>query len=198
MDRHRPCSAWRSRLTGAGIRPVRSDHRGRRRGVVTLWTLLCIPILVLVLVGVAEVNRLGQARVQLENALESAVLAAVQEWGDHGGGAKWIAQAQAMGKAYAQANPVQGIPVDLDDPAVASAVEWSFGTGTPCKNGYDFRPDPKARARLVVVLQATVKVSPLCRPVLGGGIGGGTVSAAVAAYYDPHGAHDRPRLIRLN
>lgn len=179
-------------------RRMRPDERGPRRGVVTLWTLLCIPILLLVLVGVVEVNRLGQARVQLENALESAVLAAVEEWGREGGGSKWIARAQAIGKAYALANTVQGMPVDLEEPALASAVEWSFGSGRACGSGYEFRLDPEAKADLIVVLRATVKVPPLCRPLAGGGIGGGTVGAVVAAHYDPHRKHDRPRLVRLD
>ena len=169
---------------------------GARRGVVTLWTLLCIPILVLVLLGVAEVNRLGQARVQLENALESAVLAAVEEWGQAGGGRQPIAQACGMGKAYARANAVQGIPVDLDEPGVSTAVEWSFGTGKACGGSYAFHPDPEAKADLMVVLRATVRVAPLGRPLAGGGIGGGTVSAVVAAYYNPQRKADRPRLVR--
>jgi Flp pilus assembly protein TadG len=181
----------------------RAEHFSRRRGarrraIVTLWTLLCVPILVLVLVGVAEVNRLGQARVQLENALESAALAAVQEWGERGGGAKTVAAAQAQGRAYALANLVQGIPLDLENRNLVTDVQWSFGTGSRYGHTYEFRQDTEAKSRLIVVLGATVRVAPLSRRVLPRGAVGGTVRAAVAAYYDPRHPHELPKLVRLN
>jgi Flp pilus assembly protein TadG len=174
-------------------RPLR-----RRRAIVTLWTLLCVPVLILVLLGVAEVNRLGQARVQLENALESAALAAVQEWGEQGGGSKTIAAARAQGRAYALANTVQGVALDLDNRQSVPAVQWSFGCATRCGRAYQFQEDPEAKTHLVVVLGATARVAPLSRQVLPAGTSGGTVRAAVAAYYDPHRPHELPKLIRLN
>ncbi len=178
------------------------SRRGRRarqrRAIVTLWTLFCVPVLVLVLLGVAEVNRLGQARVQLENALESAALAAVQEWGERGGGSKTIDAARAMGMAYAAANTVQGISLDLGNRELVPAAQWSFGSGTRWGRAYEFHADPEAKSHLIVVLSATVRVAPLSRQVLPAKASGGTVRAAVAAYYDPQHPHELPRLVRLN
>jgi hypothetical protein len=77
-------------------------RRSRRRGSATLWMVMWLPCLMAlfcVLVGVAN---LWLARVELENALESAALAAVKQWGDAGGGDTLAAR--QVGVDYAHAN----------------------------------------------------------------------------------------------
>lgn len=78
----------------------------RRRGSATLWLIICLPCLLTlfcVLVGVAN---LWLARVELENSLEAAALAAVKHWGETGGGS--TLEAREAGVAYAEANIVRG------------------------------------------------------------------------------------------
>jgi hypothetical protein len=58
-----------------------------------------------------EATHLWLARVQLENALESAALSAVRTWGEAGGGA--TEEARRVGVAFASYNAVQGSPVSL-------------------------------------------------------------------------------------
>ena len=169
-----------------------------RRGVVTLWTILCIPFILTILFVVAEVSQLWQARVQLENALESAALATVQEWGDLGGQAKNVLAAQTVGRAYGKANLVRGVQVDLDDRTVVPVVAWSFGSAEPNGSGFDFTSTADAKAKFAVVLQATVKVARLCKSILGPAAKDSTVTVKVAAFYDPLGTAQQPRLIRLN
>lgn len=186
----------------APIRPVsgrvRQGRRGAvRRGAVTLWTVLCLPVVLSVLVVMVEVSHLWQARVELENALEAGVLAAVKEWGDQGGGAKSIRTARAVGNAYTKANTIHDVQVDLDDESVATSVKWCFGSAARCRTGFDFQHAPEATAELAVVLQATAKVHRLLRP-LGPFIGEPTVTAKVVAFYDCSSKHHRPQLIRLN
>jgi hypothetical protein len=78
--------------------------------MATLWLIIWLPCLLTlfcVLVGVAN---LWLARIELENALEAAALAAVKEWGDAGPLADTIEPREA-GVAYAAANIVRGNPV---------------------------------------------------------------------------------------
>jgi Flp pilus assembly protein TadG len=180
--------------------PTRTSaaRRGRRtparRGVITIWTVICLPLAVTVLFGVAQVGRLWHARVQLENALEATALAAVQEWGDRGGESKNMMAALTVGRAYAEANAVLGVPVKLNDRQSAASAAWSFGTATPRGSGFDFTADSEATARFAVVLQATVRVPRLCRSLLGES----TITATTVAFYDPSAEPRLPRLIRLN
>lgn len=163
-----------------------------------MWTVLCIPLILTILFVVAEVSQLWQARVQLENAMEAAALAAVQEWGDTGGGIKNIAAAQTAGRAYGKANLVHGVQVDLDDQSVVPTVAWSFGSAMPRGSGFDFTSAPEANSKFAVVLQATVKVARLCRSILGPAAKDSTVTVKIAAFYDPAATQPQPRLIRLN
>src|SRR5262245_65509190 len=89
----------------------RASHRSHRRGSATLWMVMwlpCLMVLFCVLVGVAN---LWLARIELENALESAALAAVKQWGDAGGGNTLVPRQE--GVAYAHANSVRRNPVGL-------------------------------------------------------------------------------------
>ena len=195
-------SRWSAEVAGSSRRCCGLLRRGgriaARQGVITLWTVLCIPFIMTILFVVAEVSQLWQARAQLENALEAAALAAVQEWGDAGGGIKNIAAAQTAGRAYAKANLVHGIQVDLDDQSVVPAVAWSFGSAEPNGSGFDFTVSPDAKAKFAVVLHATVKVARLSKSILGPAAKDSTVTVKIAAFYDPSATSPQPRLIRLN
>lgn len=178
-------------------------HRGTtgrtdRRGVVTFWTILCVPLLLLILAVVVEVNRLWQARVQLENALEAAALATVKEWGDHGGTAANIPVALAVGKDFARANAIHQVPVDLDDRAIVPHAVCAFGTASPNGSRFTFRPAPDAKAQFAVVLEAQANVRSLFRPLLERVLSHPTVTASTAAFYDPSVPSARPKLIRID
>ncbi len=80
----------------------------RHRGSATLWLVIWLPCLMAlfcVLVGVAN---LWLARVELENAMEAAALAAVKAWGDVGGGNTLTPR--NVGVSYALANSVRRDP----------------------------------------------------------------------------------------
>ena len=83
-----------------------------RRGISTLWLLIALPTLLVMFCFVVNIANLWLARVELENALESAALAAVLEWGENGGGA--TSDARDSGVAYALANRVRGVNLVID------------------------------------------------------------------------------------
>jgi Flp pilus assembly protein TadG len=73
--------------------------------------MLTLPIMLIMLGIVVNVANLWLARIELENALEAAALAAVKEWGDAGGGA--TDAPRDVGVAYAAANSVRCIPLRI-------------------------------------------------------------------------------------
>lgn len=84
----------------------RFHYCSHRRGSATLWLIIWLPCLLTlfcVLVGVAN---LWLARVELENSLEAAALAAVKHWGEVGGGD--TEEPRDVGVAYALASLVRG------------------------------------------------------------------------------------------
>lgn len=92
-------------------------RRNRRapRGVVALWTLLMIPVLVVLFAVVVEGVHLWLARVELENALEASALAAVKEWAETNTGVDvgWTDGARTVGQQYAAANTLNKTPVSI-------------------------------------------------------------------------------------
>ena len=163
-----------------------------------MWTVLAIPFILAIFCALLEVKHLWQGRVQLDGAMQAAALASVQEWAERGGTAQQVAAAESLGKEYALANTIHGVPVDLDDQAIVPAVAWAFGTGTRRGTGFDFTANRNAGADLTVVLQATVRVPALFPPIFGRWIADPTVSVRTAAYYDRSVRPPRPRLILLN
>ena len=77
-----------------------------------LKLILLIPVILTLLVVVLEVGNLWVARLEFENALESAALAAVKEWGDDNGAGGTFVPRQ-VGNEFAKANTVRWMPVDL-------------------------------------------------------------------------------------
>lgn len=87
----------------------------RRRGGATLWLILAIPVLLVALCLVLEIGNLRVARIELENAMEAAALAAAQEWGRHqpAQSTGWTQTPRNYGVAYAAANQVRGASVSI-------------------------------------------------------------------------------------
>lgn len=86
-----------------------TTHRYQRRGVSTLWLILTLPVFLTLLIFTVDIANLWLARVELENGLEAAALAAVREWGEAGGGSTEMPR--EVGVAYAQANAIRGWPI---------------------------------------------------------------------------------------
>jgi Flp pilus assembly protein TadG len=162
-----------------------------------LWTLLFVVVLLTILYVVVQVAQLWLAREKLENAIEAAALAAAKQWGDTGGGTANVAAAQARGEAYATANTVNGVPLDLTNAAIAPSVTWQFGSAAPCGTGYQFTANPSAASNLAVVLQTTFTATSLFRQLFGETIASSTVQARVATFCDTSLPSTDPRRIRL-
>ncbi len=81
----------------------------RRRGVATIWLILSLPIFAILLCAVLEVGNAWVARVELENSLEAAALAAAKEWGQNAAasGPGWTAGGRSRGMQLAAANTVR-------------------------------------------------------------------------------------------
>jgi len=159
--------------TGASRTGARASVRKlsrRRRGVAALWLILALPVLVLLLGVVIEIGNVWLARVELENAMEAAALAAVKEWGGAGGGsgtetARWV------GVEYAKANTVTGTAVGIGTnwnsgvspnenadcagnlvfgAVMTNAIPWVFDAGEQagCGYGVDLLFDASSNASL--------------------------------------------------
>ena len=113
---------------GTGGRNHRRGTRGpaRRRGGVTLWTLIALPAILTLFCFVVEMAHLWHAKVKLKNAVESGVLAAARNWGDNGGGGGGVLTAANVGEDYAEANSIDGVSVTDVDPG-----DFIFGSVTP-------------------------------------------------------------------
>ena len=91
-----------------------------RRGSATLWMVIWLPCLLALFVTLVGVSNLWLARVELENAVESAALAAVKQWGDAGGGDTLIPR--QAGVNYAAANGVRSNPLTIGTNYDAAAL----------------------------------------------------------------------------
>ncbi len=88
-----------------------AGRRGsRRRGISVMWLVLWMPVLLIMLAIVVNLANLWLARVELENALEAAALAASKEWGSGGP----TAVPRGVGVTYAGLNVVRGVPLEID------------------------------------------------------------------------------------
>jgi hypothetical protein len=96
-----------------------------------------LPIFVFLFVGVVMIGNIWLARVELENSLEAAALAAVKEWGDAGGGDTLIPR--NVGVDFAAANTISGVPVEI-----ATNYDYDGVTGNVNQNLLCFptKPDP--------------------------------------------------------
>lgn len=97
-------------------------HRPHRRGISTLWLILTLPVFLTLLVFTVDISNLWLARVELENGLEAAALAAVETWGRSGDGS--TDNPRDVGVKYAAANQIRGLPITIAknlDPAPTAA-----------------------------------------------------------------------------
>ncbi|MFH1300674.1 MAG: pilus assembly protein TadG-related protein, partial [Planctomycetota bacterium] len=84
----------------------RETLRQNRRGIAILWLIIWGSLFLTFFCGVLEVATLWQAQVEVNNALDSAALAAAKEWGISGSGSTQIPR--DVGVAYFAANPILG------------------------------------------------------------------------------------------
>ncbi len=185
--------------------------RPARRGAVTLWTILFLPVLVILFAVMIEGVNLWLARVELENALEASALAAVKEWAEGGGGpaAGWTDTARGVGRQYAFANKINAVPVAIDkniggfgggnpNENLSCAGDLIFGAIT-LESPYVFDagevPSCSAPINFAVRAQATVTVPSLICTFCDIDFGPFQVSACTTAMYDC--GLQRPRLIRV-
>ncbi len=104
-----------------------------RRGISSMWTILWLPVFLLVFTVLINIGSLWLARVELENALEAAALAAVKEWGDADGGSTTIPR--NVGVDAAAFNFVRGVPVEIGTNQGVTDVnenhQYTITTGNP-------------------------------------------------------------------
>lgn len=79
-----------------------------RRGIAILWLVIWGSLFLTFFCVVLEFATLWQAQIEANNALDSAALAAVKEWGVSGTGPTQIPR--NVGVAYTVANPILGVP----------------------------------------------------------------------------------------
>lgn len=84
-----------------------------RPGIATVWIIASVPAIVTLLILLTDIGTLWQARMELETALESAALAAVQEWKATNN----TNLARTAAQNFAAANTVLGNPVNLNSNA---------------------------------------------------------------------------------
>lgn len=83
----------------------------RRRGITTLYLILLFPALFILLCLIIEIGNLWLARLELEDGLESAALAAVKEWAESGGGGTLVPREQ--GQEFARANSMRDEEISI-------------------------------------------------------------------------------------
>jgi len=99
--------------------------RQPRRGWATLWLIIWLPALLALFCALVGIANLWLARVEAENAMEAAALAAVKQWGDANGGDTLIPR--QIGQAYAAANCMRKVDV-------AIGTNYDPVTGGPNQN----------------------------------------------------------------
>jgi len=191
----RPDTARRVRR---GVRPTRA-----RRGVVTLWVIVALPVLLVLVCLVIEIGNIWLARAELENALEAAALAAVKEW--HDAPAANLA-ARNVGVIYAAANTVTGSPVAITHNGGGAAPNLNaspagnliFGAVTTATIPWIFQgnqaPSCPGGDAFAVRAQATCPVHSVCCQLFGETLPIFQVSACATARYPCGGS---PQLIRV-
>lgn len=85
-------------------------RRASRRGISAVWLIVWIPLLMILSCLMLDVANVWLARVELENGLEAAALAAVKEWAESTSPTPNF-DARRVGVAYACQNRVRGLPI---------------------------------------------------------------------------------------
>lgn len=120
-------------------------RRPQRRGVATMWFLAGFSVLFVLFLFLIELGSLWTARVEVENSLEAAALAAAESWGTSAGApmANWTNTARLRGQTLAAANNVNGNPV------VIGTNLGTYDLGTNPNENSAYLPAPGAIGNLV-------------------------------------------------
>lgn len=130
--------------------------RRSRRGISTLWLILFMPVALIGLLMTIETGRLWLARMEVEDALESAVLAAVIEWGEHNEQAPHSTlPARQVAADFAESNTVLGAPFSLGD----ASLNHNPGVGQNPGMGQGHN-NQNASADGVLVFGAITQIQP--------------------------------------
>lgn len=184
---------------------IPNRRRSARRGVSAIWTIITLPVFLVLICFVVNIGNLWLARAELETSLEAAALAAVKQRGDSP--ERSTQEARNAGAAYAALNPVRGQAVVLDAPRGNRDAGGELVFGTVTRHGSLFRfhagddadhpghpnqagPMPGVHAR------ATVRVPLVCSAFGGFNVPDYQVTAQVTAVFDPD--EGRPRLVRID
>ena len=98
-----------------------------RRGAVLVWFIVAMPELLTLLCVMLEVANLYLARTELQDALEAGAQAAVKDWADNFNSTAGDTQhARIVGNAFATANTINGVPVNLT--SIDPALNYSSGS----------------------------------------------------------------------
>jgi hypothetical protein len=89
----------------------RTTPSSTRRGWASLWLVIWLPALLVLFSALLGIANLWLARVELENAMEAAALAAVKQWGGQCGGD--TLGPRCVGVEFAAANRVRGQSVHI-------------------------------------------------------------------------------------
>ncbi|MCL6507990.1 MAG: hypothetical protein K6T59_13295 [Bryobacteraceae bacterium] len=120
--------------------------------------LIWLPCLLALFVGLVGVANLWLARVELENALEAAALAAVKQWGEAGGGDTVVAASPSTGPSASPGpGPSPQPPPGSTTPPTPSPAPPAAGTERLGKSLYCPR---------VIFLPNGFKASPLDGSIL--------------------------------
>ncbi len=85
-----------------------TEFHQNRRGIAILWLILWGSMFLTFFCVVLEVATMWQAHVEVNNTFDSAALAAVKDWGAAGVGSTVVPR--NVGIAFAEANPILGVP----------------------------------------------------------------------------------------
>jgi Flp pilus assembly protein TadG len=181
----------------------KTRQQKNRRGVAIVWLILWGSLFLTFFCAFFEVATLWQARVELNDTLDAAALAAVNEWKAQLDASNSDTEIpREVGMEYAGANLMLGTPVslstnyggpgDLPYQNDLCTGNFVFGDLTTSGSGYNFSTSTTG-GLLAVRAQATKPVYGFCSAVFG--VSFFNVSAASTAFYDT--VNGEPRLVHI-
>lgn len=177
----------------------------RRKGVATIWFVASTPVLLVVLLAVAELGHLWTARTELETAVDAAAIAAAQRWGDPPSlpVAGWTSAARLRGQQIAAANSIDGAAVVVganqggynlitnpnENAAYTSGVGMVFGRATVVGSNVTFDADvlpvPVPLTTFYAVrVEQQATIPSLFGSMFGAGLASSEVAVSSTAIYD--------------
>jgi len=183
-------------------RHTQSPPVTNRRGVITLWIIVSLPVIFLLLGVVVDSARLWIARIELNNAVKAAALSGAKTWGEGGSTSDARLDAQTAGLA----NTVHGqlsnpdatlaVPVTLDlnesvgNPNDNAAIDGELVLGgvNKASSPFLFFPDTdpvanNANYHTSVLAQKSLEIHSIWGTVFGS-FGPYTIRSRAVAIYD--------------